>query len=156
TMPQAVQHPIYAVLWTADHKQLLTASFDKSVKLWDVTSGNLVREFKPAPEPKPIAPKKDEMKKEDAGSWFCGGPVKKEEPKKDEPPGPPGHRDQVFTMALSQDGKFLATGSSDRTVKLWEVATGKVVRDFANPDLTPVLPCEPAPSHPGWVHGVRF
>jgi WD40 repeat protein len=30
------------------------------------------------------------------------------------------------------------------------------VRDFQNPDLKPVYPGEPAPSHPGWVHTVRF
>jgi WD40 repeat protein len=31
-----------------------------------------------------------------------------------------------------------------------------VVRDFPNPDLKPVFEGEPAPSHPGWVHAVRF
>ena len=48
-----------------------------------------------------------------------------------EPPKEPvGHRDQVFTAVFTKDGKQFATGSSDRTVKLWDVATGKVVRDF--------------------------
>jgi hypothetical protein len=36
------------------------------------------------------------------------------------------------------------------------VAAGTVIRDFANPDLKAVLPSEPAPSHPNWVHTVRF
>ena len=84
---------------------------------------------------------------------FLGGLVRGEPPM---PPGPPGHRDQVFSMALTKDGKFLATGSSDRTLKLWEVATGRVVREFPNPDLKPVLPGETAPSHPGWVQCVRL
>lgn len=152
--PQQVQHPIYAVVWSPDFKQVFTASFDKSVKLWDVNSGNLVREFKAAPDPKPIAPKMDDPKKEEPKKDVKKDPIQKDEPKQED--GPPGHRDQVFTMALSRDGKFLATGSSDRTVKLWEVATGKVVRDFPNPDLKPVLPGELAPSHPGWVQAVRF
>jgi hypothetical protein len=74
-----------------------------------------------------------------------------------EPPkGPVGHRDQVFTAAFTKDGKQFATGSSDRTVKLWDVATGTVIRDFANPELKSVLPGEPAPSHPGWIHCVKF
>jgi WD40 repeat protein len=140
TMPQQVQHPIYAVQWTPDFKQVFTASFDKSIKLWDAASGNMVREFKAAPDPVPIVePKKDE---------------KNPPPKKDE--GPVGHRDQVFSLALSKDGKFLASSSSDRSVKLWDVATAKVVREFQNPEFKPVLPGEPAPSHPGWVHAVRF
>lgn len=138
-MPQQVQNPIYAVLWSIDYKQVFTASYDRSIKLWDVASGNLVREFKPAPDAKP------EEKKDD----------KKDAPKK-EPPGLVGHRDAVFTLALSKDGKQLASGSSDKSIKLWDVATGKVIRDFPNPDLKPVFPDEPSPSHPGWIHGVRF
>jgi len=144
TTPQQIQNPIYAVQWSGDHKQIFTSSYDRSIKLWDVASGNLVREFKPAPDPKPIVePKKDDKKD-----------APKVEPKKDE--GPIGHRDQVFTMALSKDGKFLASGSSDKCVKLWDVATGKVIRDFPNPEMKPVFPGEPAQSHPGWVHSVRF
>lgn len=144
TMPQQVQNPIYAVAWSPDHKQVFTSSFDKTIKLWDVASGNLVREFKAAPDAAPIVEVKKDDKKDPP----------KAEPKKDD--GPQGHRDQVFSIALTKDGKFLASGSSDRSVKLWDTATGRVVRDFRNPDLKPVFPGEPAPSHPGWVHSLRF
>jgi WD40 repeat protein len=159
TTPQQIQNPIYAVQWTSDHKQIFTSSYDKTIKLWDVASGNLVREFKAAPEPKPEEPKKDEKKDEKKD----GKKDEKKDDKKDPPKVEPkkdaeliGHRDQVFSIALSKDGKFLASGSSDKTLKLWDVATGKVIRDFANPDLKPVFPGEPAPSHPGWVQAVRF
>jgi WD40 repeat protein len=37
---------IYCVAFTPDGKQVLTASVDKSMKLWDATSGAMVREFK--------------------------------------------------------------------------------------------------------------
>jgi WD40 repeat protein len=158
TTPQNAQHPIYSIVWSRDHKQIFTASFDRTVKLWDVTSGSLVREFKAAEGPAPIETKKDEKKEvpkvdSKAVAEFLGGLVRGDPPL---PPGPPGHRDQVFTMALTKDGKYLATGSSDRTVKLWEVATGRVVREFTNPDLKPILPGEAAPSHPGWVQCVRL
>jgi WD40 repeat protein len=131
TQPQNVAHPIYCVVWAPGGKQVLTASYDRSLKLWDAESGKLVKEFKAAPDPKP---------------------GDKAEP----PKGLVGHRDQVFTAAFTKDGKFLATGSSDRTVKLWDVAAGTVVRDFPNRALKAPFPGEPAPSHPGWVHGVRF
>jgi WD40 repeat protein len=34
-------------------------------------------------------------------------------------------------MAISPDGRRLVTGGDDRTVKYWEVATGKVIQSFA-------------------------
>jgi WD40 repeat protein/energy-coupling factor transporter ATP-binding protein EcfA2 len=43
-----------------------------------------------------------------------------------------GHTDIVTSVALSPDGKTLATGSTDTTVKLWNVATGEVVMTFNN------------------------
>jgi RNA polymerase sigma factor (sigma-70 family) len=41
-----------------------------------------------------------------------------------------GHSAGVLAMAFSPDGKLLATGSADRTVRLWEVPSGKEVRSF--------------------------
>lgn len=37
-----------------------------------------------------------------------------------------GHEDAVTCVAFTQDGKLLATGSADKTVKLWDIATAKV------------------------------
>ncbi len=37
-----------------------------------------------------------------------------------------GHRKVVQSIAFSQDGQMLASGSGDRTVRLWELTTGQV------------------------------
>ena len=41
-----------------------------------------------------------------------------------------GHTMQVYSMAFSPDGKTLASCSWDRTIKLWDVETGRQVKIF--------------------------
>jgi WD40 repeat protein len=39
-----------------------------------------------------------------------------------------GHRQAVRALALSPDGRYLATGSSDQSVMLWDAETGRELR----------------------------
>ena len=39
-----------------------------------------------------------------------------------------GHSGTVRSVSFSPDGKLLASGSHDKTVKLWDVATGREIR----------------------------
>jgi WD40 repeat protein len=41
-----------------------------------------------------------------------------------------GHSDWVNSIAFSPDGKQILSGSSDRTVRLWDVASGREIRSF--------------------------
>ncbi|MCS6851992.1 MAG: hypothetical protein NZ700_12585 [Gemmataceae bacterium] len=115
---QPTASPVYSVAWSPDGRQLVSASYDQTLKLWDANAGTLVREFK--------SYKEKEFEK--------------------------GHREAVFAAVFSPDGKWLASGSSDQTVKLWNVADGQVVREFIPPEFAG----PPPRSHPGWVYAVRF
>lgn len=39
-----------------------------------------------------------------------------------------GHTSSVNSVAFSHDGKYALSGGLDKTLKLWEVATGKEIR----------------------------
>ena len=53
-----------------------------------------------------------------------------------------GHADAVWSVAFSPDGQRLASGSLDRTVKIWDSATGKELFTLKG--------------HAGWVTSVAF
>ena len=39
-----------------------------------------------------------------------------------------GHTDKVTTVAISPDGKYIVSGSSDNSIKVWELSSGRVVQ----------------------------
>ena len=41
-----------------------------------------------------------------------------------------GHRDMVYAVAISTDGKLIASAGYDREIVLWDLATGKEIRRF--------------------------
>lgn len=54
-----------------------------------------------------------------------------------------GHEDKINTLAFSLDGEILASGSSDKTVRLWDAATGQLIGN-------------PLAAHEGVVNSVAF
>jgi uncharacterized protein (TIGR03067 family) len=59
------------------------------------------------------------------------------------PPGPghfpvPAHHDPVRAVVFSPDGKTLATGGEDGSIKLWEVRTRALRRELNRPRKTPL------------------
>jgi WD40 repeat protein len=53
-----------------------------------------------------------------------------------------GHPSQIASVAISPNGQYVLSGSYDKTVKLWEIATGREIRTFKG--------------HSGLVHSVAF
>jgi serine/threonine protein kinase len=43
-----------------------------------------------------------------------------------------GHQGHVYSLAISKEGKYLLSGGSDETIHLWEIASRRTLRTFAN------------------------
>ncbi len=84
----------------APSQQALSAGSDGLLRLWDLQTGEEIRQFR-------------------------------------------GHRDWVYSLAVSPDGSRALSGSEDGQVLLW---------DLTSPGSEPVEPLE----HPGWVRAVAF
>ena len=113
----------------------MTASFDKTARLWDVASGNEIRKFGKPPNITEVAFSPDGKQMLTTGL----GPVRLDlenylrlwdlasgkELRKFE-----GHTYAISAIAFSHDGKRIVSGSGDKTVRVWNAATGKQLQMF--------------------------
>jgi WD40 repeat protein len=104
----------------ADGKQLATASGDKTVRIWDVASGELIATLShPIGTFTPLfVPNSDLLLSADYHGKVYVWDAKKSTPLQ----SVACHSDLVSRVALSDDQSVLATGSRDGTVKLWKLA----------------------------------
>lgn len=47
--------------------------------------------------------------------------------------GPDGHKDSVYSVAFSPDGRNLVSGSLDKTIKMWELSAPRGIPSSAPP-----------------------
>jgi WD40 repeat protein len=60
-----------------------------------------------------------------------------------------GHSDSIKAISFSPDGRLLASGSEDRMVKLWHLATGQAIQSIAAHDMAVnALAFSPIPPNP--------
>jgi WD40 repeat protein len=119
---------ILGVAISPDGTVLATGSKDKSEKLWDLRTGELLHTLGGRVDPgSPLAfaPSGEWLIAPDtAGSTSASlwevrtGRLMKTLT---------GHRQPIRDVTVSSDGRFVATGSDDRTARVWEVETGKQV-----------------------------
>jgi len=77
-----------------------------------------------------------------ASSWLSTLTCAEEPKKRPAPNNIAAHKTSAWCLAFSPDSTMVATGSSDKTVKLWEIASGKHVATLDG--------------HPGSVWSVAF
>ena len=132
---------VFAVAFSPDGKTLGSASRDGSARLWDVANGSLVRSFRVNARPvHALAFLAD-------GSFLTGdddSSIRRWTPSDGRLIAlvAGAHDGPVTSLAVSSDGKTVATGGADRKLKLWDV--DRQLSPRKSPDVGPKPPADDA------------
>src|SRR5262249_32735209 len=120
------EETVYSVVFSQDGKTLLSASFDKSVKLWDVAGAKELRTFAGPNGHQNLV--LSVAFSPDGQTFASGGAdntakiwdIPMRQALKDMP-----LTEAVTATAISPDGKSLAAAGKDGAIKIWNAADGK-------------------------------
>ncbi|NEQ68332.1 MAG: hypothetical protein F6J86_28865 [Symploca sp. SIO1B1] len=131
---------INSVSFSPDGNILATGSSDKTIKLWDIETGQEIRTLRGHNQ------EVNSVSFNPDGNVLATGSGDKTIKLWDVEMGQEIRTLQgqgfgfVYSVSFSPDGNILATGSSDKTIKLWDVETGQEIRTLGQ----------------GWVNNVSF
>ncbi len=99
--------PVFSVAFSPDGETMASGSLDNTVRIWNL----------------PIVKKKA----------ISSG--QQQSPKYKQTLELKGHKKPVFSVAFSPNGKTLASGSLDKTIRLWDVHSGKTFKVIGGPKV---------------------
>jgi WD40 repeat protein len=120
---------VWSVAVRPNSQNILSGSSDRTIKLWDISSGKLLQTFsRHSGSVWSVAVSPN-------GQRFASGSGDNTADVWDLATGKflctlAGHSGTVWSTAFSADSTTLATGSDDRTIRLWSMTTGKEFRQL--------------------------
>lgn len=97
--------PVQSIAFNPDGTLLATTSWKKTVELWDVKTGNLLRT---------LTRQVWDVSRAQLNTTLIG------------------HSDVITSIAIAPDGHTIISGSRDKTIKIWNMATGALVKTIAS------------------------
>jgi WD40 repeat protein/mono/diheme cytochrome c family protein len=132
---------ILSIVFSPDGRHALSASADKTIRLWDVASGRSLRCFDGHTDDVLSVAFSADGRHALSGSrdrtvrlWevVSGRELRSFQ----------GHTERVSSVAFSPDGRQVLSGSWDQTVRLWDVGSGRELQRLVG--------------HAGWISSVAF
>jgi WD40 repeat protein/tRNA A-37 threonylcarbamoyl transferase component Bud32 len=125
-LPRALRHDgaVTAAIFSPDGTKIATASYDKTVQLWEAATGKpLGSPIKHNAPVRALAFSPDGTK---IAAASFDNTVRLRDATTGQPTGPlMRHSDHVNAVAFSPDGTKIATAGKDKISRLWDAATGK-------------------------------
>ena len=124
---------VYSVAFSPDGQLLASAAEgERAFQLWEASSGRQVRTF-PGNDER-YGPVQSVAFSPDGKLLALGQTIVRllDVSNGQELRAFTGHTNRVYCVVFSPDGKLLASASLDKTVKLWEVASGRELRTLSH------------------------
>ncbi len=121
------QQPVSSIAFSPDGQQLVSSSFDKTIKLWDVNNGKCLKTllghnsriwmvaFHPNGQQLASGSDDNNTKIWDLKQGRCINTIV-------------GHTNAILSLDLSPDANYLASGNEDNTIKIWDVKQGTITQ----------------------------
>jgi serine/threonine protein kinase len=121
---------VYAVAISPNGKTLVNGSEDKSIKIWDFNTKNLLNviQEKSGVRSIDISPNGQTLVSGSNDGTIRILDLKTKELKR----SLRQHTNRIRSIAISGDEETLVSGSSDKTIKIWNLKTGNLKKEFAD------------------------